>query len=232
MRFPRIYLSVVHPIEGESSGDGILDYVFVRGVLQSAKFRSMYYQQMSDKIFSAAFFFPEMKLSKRSHLLRAQSEIFRELCIEIYLLKRYLILYNFIEERIWCYIKIKLSNRQACVSFSYYHISIVFNQRRYHGGIPNTFTGNPPHSLFAKRLRLLTSSFSDTHGEKMRFFISMLCATVLHTFVQYEKCDASSSATGQECFLVHHMTCAWEVGDGKIVNLAPLIYSSTERIER
>ena len=43
MRFPRIYLSVVHPIEGESSGDEILDYVFVRGVLQSAKFRSMYY---------------------------------------------------------------------------------------------------------------------------------------------------------------------------------------------
>lgn len=66
----------------------------------------------------------------------------------------------------------------------------------------------------------------------MRFFISMLCATVLHTFVEYEKCDASSSATSQECFLVHHMTCAWEVGDGKIVNLAPLIYSSTERIER
>ncbi|XP_066028653.1 uncharacterized protein [Pocillopora verrucosa] len=66
----------------------------------------------------------------------------------------------------------------------------------------------------------------------MRFFISMLCATVLHTFVQYEKCDASSSATSQECFPVHHMTCAWEVGDGKIVNLAPLIYSSTERIER
>lgn len=178
------------------------------------------------------FFFPEMKLSKRSHLLRAQSEIFRELCIKIYLLKRYLILYNFIEERIWCYIKIKLSNRQAFVSFSYYHISIVFNQRRYHGGIPNIFTGKPPHSLFAKRLRLLTSSSSDTHGEKMRFFISMLCATVLHTFVQYEKCDASSSATSQECFLVHHMTCAWEVGDGKIVNLAPLIYSSTERIER
>lgn len=106
------------------------------------------------------FFFPEMKLSKRSsyanrgkfqsfinsctcksvniclslvyerlirHLLRAQSEIFRELCIKIYLLKRHLILYNFIEELIWCYIKIKLSNRQACVSFSYYHISIVFN---------------------------------------------------------------------------------------------------------
>ena len=232
MRFPRIYLSVVHPIEGESSGDGILDYVFVRGVLQSAKFRSMYYQQMSDKIFSAAFFFPEMKLSKRSHLLRAQSEIFRELCIKIYLLKRHLIRYNFIEERIWCYIKIKLSNRQICVSFSYSYILIVFNQRRYHGGIPNLFTGKPPHSLFAKRLRLLTSSSSDTHGEKMRFFISMLCATVLHTFVQYEKCDASSSATSQECFLVHHMTCAWEVGDGKIVNLAPLIYSSTERIER
>ena len=178
------------------------------------------------------FFSPEMKLSKRSHLLRAQSEIFRELCMKIYLLKRHLILYNFIEERIWCYIKIKLSNRQACVSFSYSYILIVFNQRRYHGGIPNIFTGKPPHSLFAKRLRLLTSSSSDTHGEKMRFFISMLCATVLHTFVQYEKCDASSSATSQECFPVHHMTCAWEVGDGKIVNLAPLIYSSTERIER
>ena len=178
------------------------------------------------------FFFPEMKLSNRSHLLRAQSEIFREVCMKIYLLKRHLILYNFIEERIWCYIKIKLSNRQACVSFSYSYILIVFNKRRYHGGIPNIFTGKPPHSLFAKRLRLLTLSSSDTHGERMRFFISMLCATVLHTFVQYEKCDASSSATSQACFLVHHMTCAWEVGDGKIVNLAPLIYSSTERIER
>ena len=61
------------------------------------------------------------------HLLRAQSEIFREVCIKIYLLKRHLILYNFIEERIWCYIKIKLSNRQACVSFSYSYILIVFN---------------------------------------------------------------------------------------------------------
>ena len=126
MRFPRIYLSVVHPIEGESSGDGILDYVFVRGVLQSANLGLCIISRCQTRSSVLPFFFPEMKLSKRSHLLRAQSEIFRELCIKIYLLKRYLILYNFIEERIWCYIKIKLSNRQICVS-SYSYILIVFN---------------------------------------------------------------------------------------------------------
>ena len=57
----------------------------------------------------------------------------------------------------------------------------------------------------------------------MRLFISLLCATILHTFVQYGKCDASSSISGQECFLVPNTTCAWEDRDGNIFNLAPLI---------
>ncbi|XP_027052331.1 uncharacterized protein LOC113679561 [Pocillopora damicornis] len=57
----------------------------------------------------------------------------------------------------------------------------------------------------------------------MRLFISLLCATVLHTFVPYEKCDASSSTRSQECFPVPNTTCAWEDRDGNIFNLAPFI---------
>ena len=57
----------------------------------------------------------------------------------------------------------------------------------------------------------------------MRLFISLLSATVLHIFVPYEKCDASSSTRIQECFPVPNTTCAWEDRDGNIFNLAPFI---------
>ena len=127
MRFPRIYLSVVHPIEGKAVEMESWIMFLCEVCYNRPSLGLCIISRCQTRSSVLPFFFPEMKLSKRSHLLRAQSEIFRELCIKIYLLKRHLILYNFIEERIWCYIKIKLSNRQACVSFSYYHISIVFN---------------------------------------------------------------------------------------------------------
>ena len=37
-RFPRIYVSVLHPIVRESSGDGVLEYVFTRDVLHFGQF--------------------------------------------------------------------------------------------------------------------------------------------------------------------------------------------------